>query len=111
MVDFECVEAGGSVIRTVELVNTSTAEAFYQWDIDCSGNSVFSILPASGAVLPHSQTRVKAAYRPTQPNAHYRRVACLIQDGVRHVKHSMETQVFLPMCLHNVPFRSRCFLT
>ncbi|XP_076731494.1 cilia- and flagella-associated protein 65 isoform X2 [Maylandia zebra] len=81
VVDFECVEAGGSVVRTVELVNASTAEAFYQWDIDCSGNSVFSILPASGAVLPHSHTRVKAAYRPTQPNAHYRRVACLVLDG------------------------------
>lgn len=93
MVDFECVEAGGSVVRTVELVNASTAEAFYQWDIDCSGNSVFSILPASGTVLPHSHTRVKAAYRPTQPNAHYRRVACLVLDGVGHVKHGTETSI------------------
>lgn len=93
MVDFECVEAGGSVVRTVELVNASTAEAFYQWDIDCSGNSVFSILPASGAVLPHSHTSVKAAYRPTQPNAHYRRVACLVLDGVGHVKHGTETSI------------------
>uniref|UniRef100_A0A3Q0RYE1 Si:ch1073-349o24.2 n=1 Tax=Amphilophus citrinellus TaxID=61819 RepID=A0A3Q0RYE1_AMPCI len=81
VVDFECIEEGGSVVRIVELVNTSAAKAIYQWDIDCSGNSVFSILPASGTVLPHSHTRVKAVYRPSQPNMHHRKVACLILDG------------------------------
>ncbi|XP_029968198.1 cilia- and flagella-associated protein 65 [Salarias fasciatus] len=78
VVDFGCIEEGGSVEKTVELVNSSAAEAIYQWDIDCSGNGVFSILPASGTVLPHSRCTLKAVYRPTQPNAHRRKVACLV---------------------------------
>ncbi|XP_059199527.1 cilia- and flagella-associated protein 65 [Centropristis striata] len=78
VVDFGCVEEGGAVIQTVELVNSSPLEAVYQWDLDCSGNSVFSIQPASGTVRPHSHTTLKAVYRPMQPIAHHRRVACLI---------------------------------
>ncbi|XP_029315132.1 LOW QUALITY PROTEIN: cilia- and flagella-associated protein 65 [Cottoperca gobio] len=78
VVDFGCVEEGGAVVQTVELVNSSHVEAIYQWDFDCSGNSVFSIQPASGTVRPHSRNTLKAVYRPTQPIAHHRRVACLI---------------------------------
>ncbi|XP_070832675.1 LOW QUALITY PROTEIN: cilia- and flagella-associated protein 65 [Chaetodon trifascialis] len=78
VVDFGCVEEGSAVVQTVELVNSSPAVAIYQWDLDCSGHSVFSIQPASGAVGPHSHTTLKAVYRPTQPIAHHRRVACLI---------------------------------
>ncbi len=82
MVDFGCVEEGGTVAQTVELLNSSPAEAFYQWDLDCNGNSVFSIHPACGTVRPYSQTTLKAVYKPTQPNAHHRRVACLILHRV-----------------------------
>ncbi|KAM4558144.1 cilia- and flagella-associated protein 65 isoform 2-T2 [Odontesthes bonariensis] len=77
VVDFGCVEERGPVVQTVKLVNSSTVEAIYQWDIDC-GNSVFSILPASGTVPPQSHTTLRAVYRPTHPMAHYRRVTCLI---------------------------------
>lgn len=82
MVDFGCVEEGGAGEQSVELVNSSPAEATYQWDLDCSGHSVFSIHPASGTVRPHSHTTLKAVYRPTQPIAHHRRVACLILHRV-----------------------------
>ncbi|KAK9537382.1 hypothetical protein VZT92_005007 [Zoarces viviparus] len=75
---FGCVEKGGAVVRTVELVNSAPVEAFYQWDLDCTGNSVFSVQPASGTLRPHSHTTIKAVYRPTQPIAHYRRVTCII---------------------------------
>ncbi|XP_040004712.1 cilia- and flagella-associated protein 65 isoform X2 [Xiphias gladius] len=78
VVDFGCVEEGGAVIQTVELVNSSPVETIYQWDLDCNGHSVFSIQPASGTVRPHSHTTLRAVYRPTQPIAHHRRVACLI---------------------------------
>ncbi|XP_035030976.2 cilia- and flagella-associated protein 65 [Hippoglossus stenolepis] len=78
VLDFGCVEDGEAGIQTVELVNSSPVEAVYQWDLDCSGNSVFSIQPASGTVQPHSQTTLTAVYRPTQPIAHHRRVACVI---------------------------------
>nr|XP_019945243.1 PREDICTED: cilia- and flagella-associated protein 65 [Paralichthys olivaceus] len=78
VLDFGCVKDGQAVVQTVALVNSSPVETIYQWDLDCSGHSVFSIQPASGTVLPHSQTTLKAVYRPTQPIVHHRRVACLI---------------------------------
>ncbi|XP_073329268.1 cilia- and flagella-associated protein 65 [Pagrus major] len=78
VVDFGCVEEGGAVVQTLELLNSSPVEAIYQLDLDCSGHSVFSIQPASGTVRPHSHTTLKAVYRPTQPIAHHRRMACLI---------------------------------
>lgn len=85
VVDFGCVKEGGSVVQMVDLVNSSDVEAIYQWDIDCSGNSVFCILPPSGTVPPQSHTTLKAVYRPTQPIAHHRRVACPILHWVRAV--------------------------
>ncbi|XP_037542268.1 cilia- and flagella-associated protein 65 [Nematolebias whitei] len=77
VLDFGCGKEGQSVVQTVQLFNSSPVQAIYQWDIDCV-NSVFSILPASGTVLPHSHIKLKAVYKPTHPLAHYRRVACLI---------------------------------
>ncbi|CAJ1071355.1 cilia- and flagella-associated protein 65 isoform X4 [Xyrichtys novacula] len=78
VVDFGCVDEGGSVVQTVELVNSSPVEAVYQWDLDCSGHSVFSIQPAGGTVQPQSRVTLKAVYQPTQPIAHHRTVPCLI---------------------------------
>lgn len=83
VVDFGCVKEGEIVIQTMKLVNSSPVEAIYQWDLDCNGHSVFSIQPACGTVCPHSHTTLKAVYKPTQPIAHYRRVACLILHRVR----------------------------
>ncbi|CAB1426783.1 unnamed protein product [Pleuronectes platessa] len=78
VLDFGCVDDGEACTQTLELVNSSPVEGVYQWDLDCSGHSVFSIQPASGAVQPHSQTTLTAVYRPTRPIAHHRRVACVI---------------------------------
>ncbi|KAM3861924.1 LOW QUALITY PROTEIN: cilia- and flagella-associated protein 65 [Diretmus argenteus] len=78
VVDFGCVGEGGEVVRTVTLVNSSPADAVYQWDLDCSGHSVFSVQPAGGRLSPHSHTTLKLVYRPTHPLAHHRRLACLI---------------------------------
>ncbi|KAM9851178.1 cilia- and flagella-associated protein 65 [Aulostomus maculatus] len=78
LVDFGCVKEEGEVAQTVELVNSSSVEAVYQWDLDCRGHSVFSIHPAGGTVRPQSRLTLKVAYRPTQPIAHHRRVACFI---------------------------------
>ncbi|MEQ2201674.1 hypothetical protein XENOCAPTIV_016217, partial [Xenoophorus captivus] len=77
VVDFRCVEERGSAVKTVELLNSSPVQAIYQWNIDCR-NSVFSVLPACGTVLPHGNIKVKVLYRPKHPMAHHRRVACLI---------------------------------
>lgn len=83
VVDFDCVEEGAVVEQNVELLNSSSAEAIYQWDLDSNGHSVFSIQPASGTVRPYSHTTLRAVYKPTQPIAHHRRVACLILHRVR----------------------------
>ncbi|KAF3842925.1 hypothetical protein F7725_001774 [Dissostichus mawsoni] len=85
VVDFGCVEEGGAVVQTLELLNSSHVEALFQWDLDCSGNSVFSFQPASGAVRPHSRTTLRAVYRPRQTIAHHRRVACLILHRPEHL--------------------------
>uniref|UniRef100_A0A3B4AZK3 Uncharacterized protein n=1 Tax=Periophthalmus magnuspinnatus TaxID=409849 RepID=A0A3B4AZK3_9GOBI len=67
-----------AVTHAVELVNSSLAEAVFQWDIDCCGYSVFSIQPAGGSVPPQSHITLNVTYKPRQPILHYRRVACLI---------------------------------
>ncbi|XP_015251819.1 PREDICTED: coiled-coil domain-containing protein 108 [Cyprinodon variegatus] len=77
VVDFGYVEEKGSAVKTVELLNSSPAQAIYQWDIDCK-NSVFTVLPASGTLNPHGHIKVKVLYKPTHPIAHHRKVACLI---------------------------------
>ncbi|KAM4731000.1 cilia- and flagella-associated protein 65 [Anableps anableps] len=77
VVDFRCVEERGSAVQTVELLNSSPIQAFFQWDID-NKHSVFSVLPASGTVVPNGLIKVKVLYRPRRPMAHHRRVACLI---------------------------------
>ncbi|XP_056903447.1 cilia- and flagella-associated protein 65 isoform X2 [Takifugu flavidus] len=78
VLDFGCVEEGEERVHQMELINSSPAEAVYQWDLDYNAHSVFNIHPACGIVRPHSQTSLKAVYRPTQPAAHHRRVPCLI---------------------------------
>lgn len=91
MVDFGCVEEGEERVHQMELINSSPAEAVYQWDLDYNAQSVFNIHPAYGIVRPHSQTSLKAVYRPTQPAAHHRRVPCLI---LRMVGGSMEITAY-----------------
>lgn len=96
MVDFGSVDEGEERVHLLELINSSPAEAVYQWDLDSHGHSVFIIYPACGIVHPHSQTSLKAVYRPTQPAAHHRRVPCLI---LQTVGGNMETQprhLYLP---------------
>ncbi|XP_055086370.1 cilia- and flagella-associated protein 65 [Periophthalmus magnuspinnatus] len=78
IVDFGIVEPEQAVTHAVELVNSSLAEAVFQWDIDCCGYSVFSIQPAGGSVPPQSHITLNVTYKPRQPILHYRRVACLI---------------------------------
>ncbi|XP_028296374.1 cilia- and flagella-associated protein 65 isoform X2 [Gouania willdenowi] len=81
VVDFGCVQEGESAVRTLELVNCSAAVAVYQWDLDCTGNSVFRMQSAGESVLPHSSITLQVVYGPSQPGAHHRRVACLLLHG------------------------------
>lgn len=95
VMDFGCVEEGEERVCRAKLINSSPAEAVYQWDLDCDGHSVFSIHPACGIVRPHSQTSMKAVYRPSGAAAHHRRVFCLIVNQVgtiwRFIAHTETT--------------------
>lgn len=115
MLDFGCAKDGEVVEQTVELVNSSFAEAFYQMDLDLSRHSVFSIHPASGTVRPHSKTTLRALYRPMHPIVHRRRVACLIlhRVGLKRQTQTFYTQTAFRLfnCMSNPFFRSPCSLT
>ncbi|XP_046903244.1 cilia- and flagella-associated protein 65 [Hypomesus transpacificus] len=78
VLDFGCVGEGEESLRSVDLVNTSSVEAHYQFDLDGEGHSVFSLQPAGGALPPYKRVIVKLLYRPSHPIAHHRRVACLL---------------------------------
>lgn len=82
VLDFGHIEEGGEVESKVYLVNSSPSEAVYQWDLDGSGHSVFSIQPTEGTLRPNSQAKLRVVYRPRSPLIHHRRVACLILHGV-----------------------------
>lgn len=73
---------GELVDQTVEVINSSPAEAVYQIDLDSTRHSVFTIQPASGTIRPNSKVVLRALYRPTHPIIHHRRVACLILHRV-----------------------------
>uniref|UniRef100_A0AAV2K2Q4 Uncharacterized protein n=1 Tax=Knipowitschia caucasica TaxID=637954 RepID=A0AAV2K2Q4_KNICA len=68
----------GSVFRCDVTSAEVAPEAVFQWDVDCSGLSVFSIQPAEGTIPPQSHISLTVVYKPTQTSIHYRRVACLI---------------------------------
>lgn len=93
--DFGCVGEGEERVHQIELINSSPAEAVYQWDLDCNGHSVFNIHPACGIVRPHSHTSLKAVYSPTEPNAHHRRVPCLILHKVGGKTEAHSQQIYL----------------
>ncbi|XP_024142553.1 cilia- and flagella-associated protein 65 isoform X3 [Oryzias melastigma] len=77
LLDFGSVEEKQSAAQTLEMINSSSIEAFYQWEINNS-NSIFSIHPAGGAVPPQNRIKVTAVYRPRSVMEHSSRVACLI---------------------------------
>lgn len=111
VVDFGFVREGGVVEQTVEIVNSSPAEAVYQMDLDGSRHSVFSIQPASGAIRPNSKVLLRAVYRPTHPIIHHRRVACLILHRVGETH--THPQMSLSDCsvfTHNPPLQEPVFL-
>lgn len=81
VVDFGSVGEQQSAAQTLQLLNSSSVAAVYQWELN-NANSVFSIHPAGGTVPPQSRIKVTAVYRPRSVLAHCRRVVCLILHRV-----------------------------
>ncbi|XP_029557900.1 cilia- and flagella-associated protein 65 isoform X2 [Salmo trutta] len=78
MLDFGCVDEGEEALRTVDIINSSSVEAQYQFDLDTTGHSVFTLEPACGALPPNSHRSLRLLFRPHHPMGHHRRVVCLL---------------------------------
>ncbi|XP_030642525.1 cilia- and flagella-associated protein 65 [Chanos chanos] len=78
MLNFGCVEEGGEASCTVQITNSSTVPAYYQFDTDTNGHSVFTIDQPCGTLAANSNLTLCVCFRPHHPIAHHRRVACLV---------------------------------
>ncbi|XP_037999088.1 cilia- and flagella-associated protein 65 isoform X2 [Motacilla alba alba] len=76
-VDFDWVNLGESLMRTLKISNASDVPAYYQFDIDCKG-SVFSLDRPCGVLEGATTLRLKVVFRPAHPMNYHRRVACLV---------------------------------
>ncbi|XP_077176848.1 cilia- and flagella-associated protein 65 isoform X2 [Paroedura picta] len=74
---FSCINLGESLVRPLNITNTSDVLAYYQFDIDCS-QSIFSIDHPCGTLAGMSTVTLKVTFQPTFPMIYYRRVVCLI---------------------------------
>ncbi|KAK3543244.1 hypothetical protein QTP70_014102, partial [Hemibagrus guttatus] len=78
VVDFGCVKEGEETMHSIHIINSSTVQAYYQFDMDPSNHSVFTLdqptgtLPAKGSITLH------LSFRPYHPIAYHKRAACLI---------------------------------
>ncbi|NXM21691.1 CFA65 protein, partial [Ploceus nigricollis] len=76
-VDFDWINLGESLMRTLQISNTSDVPAYYQFDIDCKG-SVFSLDRPCGVLEGATTLTLKVIFRPAHPMNYHRRVACLV---------------------------------
>ncbi|NWH37950.1 CFA65 protein, partial [Chloropsis hardwickii] len=76
-VDFDWINLGESLMRTLKISNTSDVPAYYQFDIDCKG-SVFSLDRPCGVLEGTTTLTLKVIFRPTHPMNYHRRVVCLV---------------------------------
>lgn len=71
-------------MRIIHIINSSTVQAYYQFDLDPSNHSVFTLdqtigtLPAKGSIL------LRLSFRPHHPIAYHKRAVCLILHRVCH---------------------------
>ncbi|XP_018091209.1 cilia- and flagella-associated protein 65 isoform X2 [Xenopus laevis] len=77
MLNFDLVNIGNKVLRTLEITNSSIVSAHYQFDID-SSESVFSFDRSCGTLGPGDTHSLHVTFSPNHTIPYYRRVACLI---------------------------------
>ncbi|XP_019617941.1 PREDICTED: cilia- and flagella-associated protein 65-like [Branchiostoma belcheri] len=76
---FGCVDSGGTVTQTFNIVNETDLPASYQFMID-SRESVFKFEHVSGVLPPQGLHKVVVHFCPVHPINYYRRVACLVHN-------------------------------
>lgn len=84
MVDFGCVEEGEEAMRIIHIINSSTVQAYYQFDIDFSNHSVFTIDQPVGTLPAKGSLTLRLSFYPHHPIAYHKRAACLILHRVCH---------------------------
>ncbi|KAM9548488.1 cilia- and flagella-associated protein 65 isoform 7-T7 [Guaruba guarouba] len=75
--DFDWINLGQSLMRMLEISNTSDVPAYYQFDIGVTG-SVFSLDRPCGVLEGTTTLVLKVTFRPTHPISYHRRVVCLV---------------------------------
>ncbi|CAB1346896.1 unnamed protein product [Coregonus sp. 'balchen'] len=78
VLDFGCVDEGEEAMLTVDIINSSSVDAQYQFDLDATGYSVFTLEPACGTLPPNSHRSLRLLFRPHHPMGHHRRIVCLL---------------------------------
>ncbi|NWW74377.1 CFA65 protein, partial [Climacteris rufus] len=76
-VDFDWINLGESLVRTLKISNTSDVPAYYQFDIDGKG-SVFSLDRPYGVLEGTTTLTLRVTFRPAHPMNYHRRVVCLV---------------------------------
>ncbi|KAG7330997.1 hypothetical protein KOW79_004966 [Hemibagrus wyckioides] len=78
VVDFGCVEEGEETMRIIHIMNSSTVQAYYQFDMDPSNHSVFTLDQPAGTLPANGSITLRLSFRPYHPIAYHKRAACLI---------------------------------
>lgn len=78
VVDFGCVEEGEETMRIIHIKNSSTVKAHYQFDMDQSNHSVFTLDQPIGTLPAKGRLTLHLRFRPYHPIAYHKRAACLI---------------------------------
>ncbi|XP_048049329.1 LOW QUALITY PROTEIN: cilia- and flagella-associated protein 65 [Megalobrama amblycephala] len=78
ILDFGCVEEGTEVTHNVQIINTSTVLAHYQFDVDTGSHSVFSVDKPCGSLPGSSKLTLRVKFRPHHPIAYHKTMTCLL---------------------------------
>ncbi|MCJ8732733.1 hypothetical protein PDJAM_G00214590 [Pangasius djambal] len=78
VVDFGCVEEGEEAMRIIHIINSSTVLAHYQFDMDPSNHSVFTLDQPIGTLPAKGSLTLCLRFRPHHPIAYHKRAPCLI---------------------------------
>ncbi|TSK92887.1 Cilia- and flagella-associated protein 65 [Bagarius yarrelli] len=78
VVDFGCVEEGKEAKRIISIINTSTVQAHYQFDVDPGNHSVFTFDQPTGTLPAKGKLTLRLSFCPHHPIAYHKTAACLI---------------------------------
>jgi cilia- and flagella-associated protein 65 len=103
--NFGQLELGRVSMKTVELVNHTRAQAFYQFVTEPTG--CFELSRADGTIIPESRVNIDIRFKARIPGNYYRRIFILIKnqgplflDLTATAYHQLQDQVPRPMPLY-----------